>query len=62
MSLPSDVKKPSFRELTQKELTQVKGGAEAGTEIGVPTEGCPLCTSGIDPTTQNAQFQDTLLG
>jgi bacteriocin-like protein len=62
MSLPSDVKKPSFHELSEKELTQVNGGAESGKEIGIPTENCPICTSGVDPTTRYAQFEDALLG
>jgi bacteriocin-like protein len=54
------VKKPNFRELTEKELTQVQGGNSE--VIGVPTEGCPLCTSGVDPTIRNAQYEAALLG
>ena len=61
MSLPSDVKKPSFQELSEKELTQVTGGY-AESEVGVGTEGCLMCTSGVDPTVRNAQYEAALLG
>lgn len=59
MSLPSEMKKPSFQELSETELTQVTGGA---TEADLATEGCLMCTSGIDPTIQNAQYEAALLG
>ena len=49
----------TLRELNDAQLEQVTGGA---TEILVPTEECPTCASGADPTVQSARYQSLLTG
>lgn len=47
------------QELSLEQLEQVTGGSG---EVRVPTEECPTCVSGVDPTVQQARFQSSLTG
>jgi hypothetical protein len=58
MSQTSDRTDSSIQELNEQDAEQVVGG---GT-IYVPTEECPTCASGVDPTVLERNFQSTLLG
>lgn len=50
---------PETCELDNNLLDTVTGGGGA---VLVPTEECPTCASGADPTVLNAQFQNLLAG
>ncbi|HYO64551.1 MAG TPA: hypothetical protein VEU33_00605 [Archangium sp.] len=51
---------PETRELDNDLLDTVTGGS--GSTVLVPTEECPTCLSGTDPTVLNAQYQNLLAG
>ena len=55
----SDTASSALLELDPSQLEQVQGGN--GT-ILVPTEECPTCASGADPTVLDARFQNLLAG
>lgn len=57
-SVPESSSSP-FRQLDESQLEQVTGGTG---EILVPTEECPTCLSGTDPTVQSARYQSLLAG
>jgi hypothetical protein len=57
MSLPSETKKPSLPALSPEQLESVTGGSGV---VLVPTEECPTCASGVDPTVQRSQFSSSL--
>ncbi len=59
LSVP-DAASSSPRPLTDAELDNVSGGGDS--IVLVPTEECPTCASGADPTVQNAQYQNLLAG
>jgi uncharacterized membrane-anchored protein len=45
------------QELSLEQQEQVAGGSG---QVLVPTEECPTCVSGVDPTVQQARFQSSL--
>ncbi len=51
---------PATLELDNDLLDTVTGGT--GDRILVPTEECPTCASGVDPTVLSAQHQNLLAG
>lgn len=59
MSQSNETTQPGLQELSLEQLEQVQGGIG---QVLVPTEECPTCVSGVDPTVQQARFQSSLTG
>lgn len=55
----SETASSALRELDPSQLEHVQGGTG---KILVPTEECPTCASGTDPTVLSAGFQNLLAG
>ncbi len=58
-SVPETASSP-FRELDNDVLDTVTGGTDG--RVLIPTEECPTCASGADPTVLNSRYQNLLAG